>query len=361
MTRLVFTGCGVVSAAGAGLDAMVAALSARSPVLSDVTGMYGQELPCSRAHAFVGLDVRAMLGRKGTGFIDRATALALIACGQAISDSGLVVDDSSHERIGIALGTTVGSFSSSSEYSRETLVAERPYLVNPMLFPNTVMNCAAGQAAIRYGLKGVNSTVAGGRLGFLSALGYAVNVLRRGYADVMLVGAVEEFTPHAAWMHERLGWRGRPGEAAVFFVLERCDQRRAQGREPLAELSAMAAGYQPGEDPAELGDRLAGCASNALRRAGVQPADVVALAVNEASSDDDDVVESAVMAVAPAGRAARIEVRDVLGDCGATGGALQFAALLARERCGRQAWPGLLAGWSADGAFAAAVVAALRA
>ena len=163
MTRLVVTGAGVVSAAGLGVAAMTRQLAGPADPPPPVTALYPDQLPYPAAPAFTGFDVRALLGRKGTSFLDRATALALVACGQAIEDGGLALDEAGRARTGVALGTTVGSLRSSSEYSRETLVADRPYLVNPVLFPNTVMNCAAGQAAIRYGLRGVNSTVEIGR------------------------------------------------------------------------------------------------------------------------------------------------------------------------------------------------------
>src|SRR6185369_14219525 len=140
--------------------------------------------------------VRDLLGRKGTSSFDRRSALAVVACGQAIEASDIRVDDTNRRRIGIVLGTSLGSLKSMNDYTQETLRYDRPYLVEPLLFPNTVMNCAAGQAAIRYGLKGINATVAGCELAFLHALRYSRNAFRCEYADALLIGAVEEFTPH---------------------------------------------------------------------------------------------------------------------------------------------------------------------
>lgn len=358
MSRLLISGAGVVSAAGIGVTPMTRALAAGRPVLNDVTGLGPRPLPYAAAPAFAAFDVRALLGRKGTSFLDRATGLALVACGAAIEDSGVAAAACSRERIGVALGTTVGSLRSSSEYSEETLTAERPYLVNPVLFPNTVMNCAAGQAAIWYGLKGVNSTVAGGRLGFLAALRYAVNVLRRGYADAMLTGAVEEFTPHSAWAHRVLGGPGLPGEAAAVFVLERDGGDRDPARRPLAELAAVACGYHPGGGPGGLAGRLAACIADVLDRAGLRAGQLGWLALSEGGGPDDGPIAAAATARArEAGPAEQIRVREVLGDCGAAAGAVQFAALLARR--GEQAdsgGAGLIAGWTPEGAFGAAVV-----
>jgi 3-oxoacyl-[acyl-carrier-protein] synthase II len=346
MGGLVVTGWGAVSAAGVGAAGVRQALLAGSRPPAEVTGLYSDPLPAPSGYACVDFDVRALLGRKGTGSLDRATALAVVACGQAIVDSGLTVDDRSRDRIGIALGTTLGSFRSSSDYSRETLVQDRPYLVNPLLFPNTVMNCAAGQSAIRYGLRGVNSTVAGGRVGFLGALRYAANALRRGYADAMLVGAVEEFTPHTAWTHHRLGRAGLPGEAAAVFVLQ---PAAPAGREPAAEVAGLATGY----DPTGPGRALAACIRRALDGAGVRADEVRLVATGEVTDPGaGDVEQEAVREVFGGSPVERVAVRDALGDCGAATGALHLAALLTR-------WPqrpAVLAGWSPEGAVAAAVV-----
>lgn len=346
----VVTGWGAVCAAGVGTAAVARALAVGVHPPRDASGLYPEELPAPLAYACLELDPKALLGRKGTSFLDRATALAMVACGQAIAHSGLRVDDQTRGRIGLALGTTVGSFRSSSDYSRETRVQDRPYLVNPVLFPNTVMNCAAGQSAIRYGLKGVNSTIAGGSVAFLGALRYADNVLRLGYADAMLVGAVEEFTPHRAWLHRRLGRDGLPGEAAAVFVLSTA---AAGGAPPSAEVAAVTTGYCPGGGTAGVGAGLAGCIRRALDRAGVRPEEVTRLATGELTDPGAGEVEAAAAKlVFEDARVQRLAVTDRLGDCGAATGALHLAALL----CGPEVGTTVLAGWSPEGAVAAAVV-----
>src|SRR5690242_15741923 len=123
---LAITGCGVLSAAGVGLGPLLSLVTAAEP--PEREGGPDEDLPVA------GFDVRAFLGRKGTAFLDRGTALALVACGQALEDSGLEVGEDNRERVGVVLGTSVGSLRSMSDYTRETLVEERPYLVNPALF-----------------------------------------------------------------------------------------------------------------------------------------------------------------------------------------------------------------------------------
>jgi 3-oxoacyl-[acyl-carrier-protein] synthase II len=332
---LEITGCGVLSAAGIGLEPLLSAVTAAEPPARE-----------DGDFAVANFDVRTFLGRKGTAFLDRSTALALVACGQALEDSGLRVDEGNRERVGVVLGTSVGSLRSMSDYTRETLVEERPYLVNPALFPNTVMNCAAGQSAIRYGLAGVNATLAGGELAFLSVLRYAASALRRGYADTLLAGAVEELSPHRS-RAVQLQPDGPPagaGEAAAVFVVEPA----GSGRPAAAEVLAVTAGFDP-EGNGALRDRLA----VALEAAGAEPARVSLAAGSEAPDEQEALARELGI-----GEVRRFPWRSHLGACQAAAAGLQVATLLALGRhapaSDGQLWA--LAGREPDGAVAAAVI-----
>lgn len=355
MTGLVVSGWAALGGAGVGRERLAAALAA--PATADVTGLYEEPLPAPRAAALVDFRARDHLGRKGTTFLDRATGLAMVACQQALADSGLPVDDTNRHRVGIVLGTTVGSLKSTCDFSRETLVNEKPYQVNPALFPNTVMNCAAGQAAIRLRLRGPNATVATGQLGFLGAVRYAANALRRGYADALLVGAVEEFSPHMAWLTALTGPPGAvPGEAAVVFVLEPAEQAEAAGRRPVARLLSVAMGYG-GADGA--GPALARCVRRVVAAAdGAGAPAPTLLATGEADAADrteTDVVAE-VLGEEPAGR---LVVKPALGECQAASGALALAGLLVRPGDGEPP-TALLTGRAPDGGVGAAAWQVLR-
>jgi len=358
MTAAVVTGWSAVSAAGIGVPALVG----RMAVAAAGSGAAGAELgrswdgdplPQPRGHALPGFSVREQLGRKGTSSYDRGTALAVVACRDALAEAGIEVDDATRARIGVVLGTTVGSFKSTSDFSRETLVQPRPYLVNPVLFPNTVMNCAAGQVAIRLGLQGVNATVAGSQQAFLASLRYATMAIGRGYADVMLTGAVEEFSPHRAWAAELAGSnRNVPvGEAAAVMVLARMEIPVWAGRHRDAEILSVATGYGLGGDAAAL----TGCVAVALRRAGVQASDVTTLVTGEDSEEDRR--ETGPAAAALGHEPQRLLVKRSLGECDAASGALALAVLLALHRDGkRDGELSLLTSAGTDGAVSAAIV-----
>ncbi|MGX4687691.1 beta-ketoacyl synthase N-terminal-like domain-containing protein [Streptomyces sp. JNUCC 63] len=336
-TTLAITGWGVVSSLAIGADEFTAALREDRSGLRDVTGMFDEELPEDQAFAMPDFKVRDHLGRKGTSFFDRSTALGLLGCTLALGDTDLTVTDDNRDRVGIVLGTTAGSIKATSDYSRETLENDRPYLVNPVLFPNTVMNCAAGQSAIWHKLKGVNATVAGGQLAGLSALRYARNQIRRGYADALLVGSVEEFSPHTAWFthrrHSAEEGRAKLGEGSAVFVVEDAATVRAQGRRPDAEVLAVEVGTfgAPGREP-DAGAGLADVIRRALARAGVEPSQVRAVATGESGIARLDDIERRGTEAALGTEVWRVRAKQWVGECHSASGSLQIAAVLAGHR-----------------------------
>lgn len=366
IATLAITGWGVVSPIGIGADEFAAGLADGRDGRTDVGEMFDEPLPRSDAYAMTGFRARDHLGRKGTTFLDRSTALAMVACGQALTDADLTVDETNEERVGVALGTTAGSVRSTSDYSKATFVEDKPYLVNPLIFPNAVMNCAAGQSAIRYHLKGVNATLAGGQVAMLAGLRYARTLIGLGRVDTLLVGATEEFGPQVAWANEFVmrqhGGDLPAGEGAAVFVVEDAERVRAQGRVPDAEVLAVEVATHLPEDEndpvPDFSPTLAHCLTRALSRAGVAPDQVVAVAPAANGMAAKDTFEDAAITAVLGPDVRRLLVKERAGEALSASNALQLAALLAEHR-GRPEHDGavsVLTSHTPDGVVGAAVV-----
>jgi 3-oxoacyl-[acyl-carrier-protein] synthase II len=359
VSALAVTGLGVVAPTGVGGEPFARALAGDGGAAGATVAANGAS-PADSPFALPDFDVRALLGRKGTSTLDRGTGFALVACREALADSDIPTDG--ERRIGVIVGTTSGSLCSMSDYTRDTLVEERPYLVNPSLFPNTVINCASGQAAIRYGLRGINCTLAAGPIAFLCALRFAERALRLGHLDASLVGAVEELSPQRAWQTQLAGTNGAgppPGEGAAVLVAERADEARAAGRRVDAVLRSVVTGFCPGGERAGgVPSALQRCAREALRRAGTEASEVAHVAVSSpAGSATDGAGEQALAAIAGL-RARPVALAAIAGDCGAATAALQVAAILLahREDPERDGAASLILGWTVDGGLGAAVL-----
>lgn len=287
--------------------------------------------------------IRQILGRKGTRSMDRATGLAVIALrGLLDGDDGGGGGDRGEERAGarlpgvgehtgLALGTSTGSAQSIMDFTRDSLVGEKPFFVDPARFPNTVMNCAAGQSAIWHGLRGPNTTIAGGRATGLLTLQYALRLQRAGRAESVLCGAVEEFSSARAWLE----WHARDdgdraavlGEGAAVWLLEPDASAREHGRGGLAEVAGLEFGCAP--DPAAARTVLGDAIHRLLDRTGVAPGEIRAVADSRAPGAEGEAERAALADALGGHQPPTITAADTIGDTCAASAAFQIAAVLA--------------------------------
>lgn len=320
---LLITACGVLAPSGVGLPALAAAMAGHGQPCADPFAVAGADLP-PRPARVAALPAPELLGRKGLRTLDRTSLLSLASC--ALTIQGLDLDENQRARTGTVIGTN-GSLRSASEYSRETITQSKPFLVNPSLFPSTVMNCAAGQVAIRNGFKAVNATLAGGAVAGIQAFRYARNAIAEGRADRLIVGAAEEFCAQAAW-----GWHvsgalepdAPVGEGAATFLLERLDAAVAPA---MAEVLAAEVGYADGAR--EVRPTLVRVIERALVRSGVTRADVQIAALGSTGQRGLQRIEQRV-ATMYTDRV--LPLKAVTGECFSAGAALQVAAVLATWR-----------------------------
>jgi 3-oxoacyl-[acyl-carrier-protein] synthase II len=346
---LLITGCGVASPAGLGLDALAGAVNhgpaepstsryeeAPAPAGQATSSGIPEDAPPILMLAVPDLKVAEHLGTKGIGHLDRTTLLALVACKGALAALTPGLPEADRAMTGVVIGTSTGSIRSSSEFSRDTLVQARPYLVRANLFPNSVMNCCAGQVAIFNGLRGVNATLAGGHLSSLAAFRYAHNAIACGHVERALVGGVEELSAQSAW-----GWHltraltpgTAVGEGCAVFVVESRRSAAQAGRAPLAEILACELGSSGAPDPRHgVSIALTDCIERALRRSGLSAQDIGEVALGAAGQRGLRSLERRAVLTALGALPPQAPLVPVVGETFSASGALQVAALLSRWR-----------------------------
>ncbi len=150
------------------------------------------------------------------------------------------------ERRAIVVGTRAAALSETILFMGE-VAANGPALVNPGLFPFTVMNAAAGLAAIQHGCRGANVTLASGASSVLDALIYAADLVASGRADLVFAGGFEGLGEQASLA---LGRSAPPLVVAVVAAVTTRAAALAAGARPIARLLAWSSGEVPGLAPA---------------------------------------------------------------------------------------------------------------
>lgn len=306
---------GIVSSLGIGFDTFANAMrDARTADASAVTKVHDPAMPARGART-VSYDAAQLLGVKGLAALNRMSQMAILACEEALPDRSNTATD-----VGVVLGTSGGSLRSITDFVRSTYAGTQPHMISPLQFPNTVMNCAAAQCAIRFGLTGVNSTVCGGELSSLVALLYAVRALRAGHCGTIIAGGIEEYCDFTAWSHEAsIDADDAPiGEGAALFSLGGSDEgaiAQILGVSQRRVGSGLVADRRRRDDVARL-----------LAEAGLVDADIVWRMDGRAMSPADAAMRFGIEhdVVDLSGRS-----RQALGDTNSASFGFQFATALA--------------------------------
>ena len=322
----VITGWSAVSPYGIGRDAFVEGVSSGRATVSALdseqwTGP--DELAC----LVPDFSVREVLGKKGTRSMDRVTGLAVATVRELIAQSeGAGSLAESGEEVALVLGTTTGSAQSMMDITRDTLVHEKPFYIDPSHIPNAIMNCAAGQCAIWYGLKGPNTTVAAGRASGLLALNYARRLLASGRAHTVLCGAAEEYSPARSWLewHTRRPDEGATvlGEGCAVLQLQSPDTHTGRALAELVTVNSAVVG------PDGVTASLTRCIGRTLERARLTPEDIWAVSPSTPAGTAGDEERQALDDVFDRHTPLRIPAPGPIGDTAAATATFQIAALL---------------------------------
>ncbi|MEV2274690.1 beta-ketoacyl synthase N-terminal-like domain-containing protein [Nocardiopsis sp. NPDC049922] len=330
---LAITSAGVVTAAGYGLGPLAELIASGEPGHALPEGADAAEYPQVNVRSVAGFRLRDHVGRKGTRNLDRLTGLGMVATKLAL-EAAPEEADGDPARTGVVVATSTGSTQSLTDLAGDTLLQDRPYLVNPSRFPNTVLNCCAGQIAIWNGLRGANVTLAAGQASGLNSFRHARMILALGRADRLVVGGVEELSAALAW-----GWHAAGvlsgdtaiGEGGAAFLLSTSESARARG----AAVEAEVLGVEVGFHPAARGGRAHALAERvglALARSGLGPEDVTEVSPGTTGLVGLEHAERRGVEIALGGARPVHDVTRAVGQCYSAAGAMQVAGLLAAWR-----------------------------
>jgi 3-oxoacyl-[acyl-carrier-protein] synthase II len=275
-------------------------------------------------------DGAALFGMRDARRMDRFTQFGLAAALQAVEDAGLDFDALNKDRIGVIMGTGIGGMK--TLYEQVLIFFERgPDRISPFLVPMMLPDSAAAMIALQLGLRGPNMAVVSACASGTNALGEALEVIRRGKADVVLSGGAEAvIVPIAMAGLTVMGAMStrnaepekasRPfdltrdgfvmGEGSAVLVVESLEHARARRAHILAELI----GYGTSNDafhisaPADNGAGAALCMQSALDDAGLTIYDIGYINAHGTSTSLNDKSETAAIKTVFGDQAYRIPV-----------------------------------------------------
>jgi len=313
--RVVITGMGFICGSGNTREEVWSNLLAGRSGVGSITRFDISAFPVRIASEVKNFDPLKFIEKKEVKKMDTFIHYAVAASQEAMDDSGLRVNgDDEATRVGVFIGSGIGGFGV-IEREHEKFLKGGPGKISPFFIPAAIVNLAAGQVSIRFGLKGPNSATCTACSTGAHAVGDSFKIIQRGDADAMLCGGAEAaITPMGvggfaamralSTRNEDPEHASRPfeadrdgfviGEGAGVLVLEELERARGRGAKIYAEL----VGYGMSSDafhitqPSENGDGAVRVMTNAIKDAGVQPQDVQYINAHGTSTHYNDKLET---------------------------------------------------------------------
>jgi 3-oxoacyl-[acyl-carrier-protein] synthase II len=357
--RVVVTGLGAVTPVGVGAKAYWDAITAGRSGVGPLTLVDPEPVPSKVAAECRDFDPAASLGPKEAKRLDRSVQFALTAAREAWEDARIdgAVDK---DETGVVFATGIGGISSLLA-SEKVLHTKGPNRVSPFTVPQLMPNAAAGQIAMKLGLRGPNFCTTTACAASNHAIGLAFQAIRQGEAVAMIAGGSEsafvdialvafaQMTALATKFNDRPEEASRPfdalrngfvmGEGAGALILEDRDHALRRGAQVHAELI----GFGQSADafhitaPSEDGSGAALAMTRALRSAGLPPEAVGYINAHGTSTPTGDASETRAIHLAfgdHAGRLAVSSTKSMIGHLFGAAGAVEGVATVLAVREG---------------------------
>jgi len=313
--RVVVTGLGIISPIGSDVSSFWQALKEGRSGIGPLTTFDASKFDSRIAGEVRDFDPSFYgMSSKDTKRMDKFVQYAVAAAKQAVSSSGLELDKEDRRRIGVLVGSGIGSLHIIEE-QHKVYLAKGPSKLSPFLIPMLIVNEASGHVAMDHGFKGPNSCVATACASGSHAIGDAFKIIERDDADVMIAGGTEScIVPLAIGgfcaLKALSNRNDEPQKASRPFDRERNGFVMAEGcglvileslehaKERKAEIYGEIVGYGMSCDAYHLtapdpeGDGAARAMGEALRDAEINPENIDYINAHGTSTKLNDKIET---------------------------------------------------------------------
>jgi len=188
--RVVITGMGVTSPIGTGVDKFWNNIQNGYNGIGLITQFDTTDYAVHFAGEVTDINLEDYFSKKERRKLDRFIQFALIASDEAIKNANFDFDKIDRTRVGVIIASGIGGLHT-LEQEKMVLHNKGPKRVSPFFIPKLISNIAAGYVSIKYGLKGINYSVASACASSNHSIALALRHIRYGDADVVIAGGAE--------------------------------------------------------------------------------------------------------------------------------------------------------------------------
>ena len=312
--RVVITGMGAITPLGKSVGEFWEGLVSGRSGIGPITLCDPSPYPCQIAGEVPNFDPGEYINPKEARRLARFSQLSIAASTMAVKDANLNLEKEDLSMMGVLLGNGAGGLDT-TQIACLDMQEKGAMKINPFFIPMMLPNMAAANVARVFGAKGYNSTVITACAASNQAIGEALEVIRRGAADVVLAGGVEASIseiglsgfcilraltnsneePQKASRPFDAGRDGFvPAEGSAIVVLESLDHAIKRGAPILAELIGYGSSCDAfhAVQPDDTGEGAARAIRWALRDASIDVNQVDYINAHGTSTPLNDAAET---------------------------------------------------------------------
>lgn len=253
--RVVITGMGAITPIGNDLNSFWNGIKEGKCGIDKITSFDTTDHKVTLAAEVKNFKPEDFMDKKDAKRMDRYCQLAIAAADEAVKNSNLDLSTLDMNKFGVIVGSGIGGLATIEEQCTK-LNEKGPGRVSPFFIPMALSNMAAGNIAIKFGLKGICTNIVTACASGTHCIGEAFRSIKHGYSDIMLAGGAEAsitsfgiagFTSMTAlskstdplrasipFDKERNGFV--MGEGAGILILEELEMALARGAKIYAEV-----------------------------------------------------------------------------------------------------------------------------
>ncbi len=312
--RVVITGVGLITPLGIGVSETWESLCSGKSGIGEITRFDTTNFKTKIAGEVKNFNPEDFLPTKEAKRTEPFIAYAIAAARMAVEDSGLKIDSSNGDRVGVITGCGLGGLG----IMERTIISvdkRGPKRVTPFFIPMMIGNMAPGMISIHFGAKGPNSSIATACAAGAHAVGNSFKIIQRGAADAMITGGVEAVVTSTcvagfnamkalSTRNDAPEKASRPfdrdrdgfivGEGSGIIILEALENALERGAHIYAELTGFGMsgdGYHM-TSPAPDGDGMIRCMKAAVDDAGILYGEVDYINAHGTSTQLNDLYET---------------------------------------------------------------------
>lgn len=321
--KVVVTGMGAITPVGNNVEAFWNSLKGGVCGIDFIKAFDTENFKAKLAAEVKDFNPEDTIDRREAKRMDRYCQFAVAAADEAVKHANIDLENIDKERFGVVVGSGIGGIGT-IEKQQQTLLEKGPNRVHPLFIPMIISNMAAGNIGIKFGAKGICTTVVTACATGTNCIGEAYRMIQNGVADIIIAGGTEaSITPLSVagfisltalskstdpnrasipFDKERSGFV--MGEGAGIVILESLEHAESRN----AKIYAEVVGYGSTCDayhitsPAPEGEGAARAIKLAIEEAGIVPSQVSYINAHGTGTEANDKFETAA-------------IKTVFGDC----------------------------------------------